>query len=202
MNILMILLGCNIESILLNRLETSFRFIEKYLYTNYNHCINTNCFIDLLDNLNPITKITWFLSGGVKNGLENTKSEAYIMKSQIDNNISLKYIDNSIYSHLGKIEWDFILDEKSTNTAENFIWVSHFLNSTSKSFDSIYIITSAFHYKRASYMLKLIDPSRNYNWILGDLEEKDSRYWETIHYTNVNSDVYKAKTKLSEFFNK
>jgi hypothetical protein len=198
----MILLGCNIGTLLLNRLETSFRFIETNFYTNNNFYINTNTntntnnFINLLENKNSTAKITWFLSGGVKNNFNGAKSEASIMKSQIDNNITLKYTNPSISSYSGIIEWDFVLDEKSTNTAENLFWASHFINTTTKSFDSIYVITSDFHYKRTNLMLKLIDPSKNFKWILGDLEEKDSRYWESIHIKNVESDVSKAKTKL------
>ena len=84
-----------------------------------------------------------------------------------------------------------------TNTAENFIWASQFLNTTFQEFDSIYVVTSAFHHERASVMFKLIDPSRNYNWILGNVEEKDSRYWETKHIVNALSDVEKAKAKLN-----
>lgn len=176
MNILMILLGCNIGSILLNRLETSFRFIENNLFEDYNSTI----------------KITWFLSGGIKNNFKGAETEAFIMKSQIDNNIGLKYNDLTFK----KFNWDFVLDDKSTNTAENFIWASNFLNTTTKTFESVYIITSLFHYERASLMLKLIDPSRNFKWILGDMEEKDSKYWESIHIMNVESDVKKARIKL------
>jgi hypothetical protein len=46
-------------------------------------------------------------------------------------------------------------------------------------------------------MLNLIDPSKNFKWILGDLEEKDSRYWESIHINNVYTDVSKAKMSNS-----
>lgn len=185
MNIFIILLGCNIGSLLLNRLETSFMFIEQTL--NNNVCISSNPLIYSNSN-----HITWFLSGGIKNNFKGAKSEASILKSQIDNTISLKYKDNISE----KINWDYVLDEKSTNTAENFIWASQFLNTTSQIFDDIYVVTSDFHFTRASMMLKMIDPSKNFKWILGNMEEKDSRYWETIHIRNVESDVAKARIKL------
>lgn len=202
MNILMILLGCNIGSLLLNRLETSFTFIEQTL--NKNICISSNTsniFLNTYD-YNSNHHITWFLSGGIKNNFKGAKSEASILKSQIDNSISLKYNGDGGRNkdenedEDEKINWDFVLDEKSTNTAENFIWASQFLNTTNQVFDDIYVVTSDFHFQRASRMLKMIDPSRNFKWILGDLEEKDSRYWETIHIQNVDSDVNKARVKL------
>lgn len=219
MNFLLILLGCNIHHILLNRLETSFKFIEQNTYIKpkknndlNSSTVNSSSFQD--DIFISKNKITWFLSGGIKNNFEGAKSEASIMKSQIDNTINLKYnsddyvdsynsTDYSNYTDSSNstdsIEWDYILDEKSTNTAENFIWASQFLNTTSELFDSIYVITSDFHYKRASLMLNMIDSSRTFNWILGDLEDKDSRYWENVHIKNVGSDVLKAKSKLELF---
>jgi hypothetical protein len=194
MNILIILLGCNIRLILLNRLETSFRFIEQTL--NNHVCITSNRLTDFfVFNSNSNYHITWFLSGGIKNNFKDSKSEASILKYQIDNNISLKYenVNNE------KINWDFVLDEKSTNTAENFIWASHFINTTEKIFDDIYVVTFDFHFPRASEMLKMIDPSKNFKWILRNLEENDSRYWESIHIRNVKYDVAKARVKFQDF---
>jgi hypothetical protein len=194
MNILLILLGCNIYSILLNRLETSFNFIEDTINTNNNISSNTSTttFTNAIFEQNSIT---WFLSGGIKNNFLGAKSEASIMKSQITDIIDLKYNLNTQHNQV-KFGWNFILDEKSTNTAENFIWASQFLNTTEEKFDSVYVITSTFHYKRAQTMLNLIDPSKTFKWILGDLEENDSRYWESVHIKNVGSDVSKAKSKL------
>ena len=193
----MILLGCNIYSILLDRLETSIKFIEYNTNIKTNVC-SSNPLIypystDLFEIPNPLTKITWFLSGGIKNNFDGAKSEASIIKSQLDKSIDLYFNTSSSK----QIEMDYVLDEKSTNTAENFIWASQFLNTTFQEFDSIYVVTSAFHHERASVMFKLIDPSRNYNWILGNVEEKDSRYWETKHIVNALSDVEKAKAKLN-----
>ena len=188
-NILLILLGCNVYSIMFNRLETSFNFINKNI-TNKK-------------NFDRTIEITWFLSGGIKNKNEGHKSEASIMKSRIDDVINTKYKNTSIINNYNQeikynneIIWKFILDTKSTNTAENIINASKFLNNTNKKYNEIYIITSEFHYNRANQMLKLIDPKNIYKWILGNVEEKDSRYWEKIHIRNIHGDVHKAKNNI------
>ena len=198
MNILLILLGCNIYNILLNRLETSFKFIEENINiktnTNINHNFTTTIPRNLVFEQN---KITWFLSGGIKNNYLGARSEASIMRTQINNIIDLRYKTDSVQNR-EKLGWNYVLDEKSTNTAENFIWASQYLNTTNESYDAIYVITSAFHFERAHLMLNLIDSSRTFKWILGNLEENDSRYWESVHINNVNLDVSRAKSKLEK----
>jgi len=209
-SIFIILLGCNIYSILINRIETSINFIEN----NFK-------------NEEEETKITWFLSGGIKNNFIETRSEASIMKSHIDNHIETKYnidsittfthessifsidskysmgidgqIESKTYKNVKKsnISWEYILDEKSTNTAENFIIASNYLNITSNPYDKIFVVTSDFHFVRANYMLSLIDMSKKFEWILADMELDDSKHWEQIHIKNVFSDVQKAKTLIT-----
>lgn len=178
MHLLFVLLGCNIGSILLNRIETAFKCIDENIYPN-----NTS-------NL-PI-QITWFLSGGIKYDFIGAKSEASIMEYNIKNMIDLNYNKNNLNIY----EWNFVLDEKSTNTAENLIHVSKFVNSSNYVYDDIYIITSDFHNKRTKLMLDMIDISKNFKWILGNLEEPDSRYWENIHINNVANDVSQAIMKF------
>ena len=174
-------------------MKNSFEFLKS---ENKNNLIGVYPNENLFENkiveefLSTQTKITWFLSGGIKNNHPGAKSEASIMKSHIDNYINIKFSDDY------NINWDFFLDELSTNTAENFIRASDFLNKTTTIFDSIYIVTSDFHYKRASMMINLIDPSRQYNWILGDKELYDSRRSEEIHIQNVHSDISKAFRSL------
>ncbi len=55
MNIFIILLGCNIYSILLNRIDFTLYFINNNYYSNNNNKIN----------------ITLFLSGGVKQNINH-----------------------------------------------------------------------------------------------------------------------------------
>ena len=159
---LLILLGCNIKSLLVDRVMTSINFIE--------------------NNMNNFNKITWYLSGGIK--FEGQLSESSIMQNKLVELIKDKNLDRNI-------SYNFILDELSKNTAENFYRSSNYLNSSYEFQDDIYIITSKFHFNRAKLMMNLIDSSRNYNWILGDLKQPDSEYWENIHIKNVHNDVKK-----------
>ena len=61
-------------------------------------------------------------------------------------------------------------------------------------YDDVYIITSKFHYDRAKLMMSYIDSSRNYGWILGNMQQSDSLYWESIHIQNVVKDVEKLSS--------
>lgn len=205
MNIIIILLGCNIYKILEDRLNVLFMLTDNIINFNYH---NTK---------KPIL-ITIFLSGGIKNKFNGALSEASILKSQINNIFNLKYgtlyqndvdeinilnrtfnfnnLKNPFINEYINIKFKFVLDEKSTNTAENFVSVSKFLNFSFISYEQLYIITSLFHKPRANLMMNLIDPSKKYKWILGDYEESDSKYWESVHINNIFSDVINAKKSI------
>ena len=161
-SILLILLGCNITSLLMDRVKTAINFIE--------------------NNQNNFNKITWYLSGGIK--FEGELSEASIMRNELESLIAGRNLN-------GNIDYHYILDEKSKNTAENFYRSSNYLNVTEHRYDDVYIITSKFHYARAELMMSYIDSSRDYNWILGDMQQSDSLYWESVHIKNVLNDVEK-----------
>jgi hypothetical protein len=161
-SILLILLGCNITSLLMDRVNTAINFIE--------------------NNQNNFNKITWYLSGGIK--FEGELSEAAIMMNELETVLQTKKLNE-------KIDYHYILDEKSKNTAENFYRSSSYLNVSQETYDDVFIITSNFHYNRAKLMMSYIDPSRNYNWILGDKQQMDSLHWENIHIKNVMNDVEK-----------
>ena len=127
------------------------------------------------------TNVDWFLSGGIKNPSEDTVSEAEKMAQQLSGSTNNK--------------WNYIIDTKSTNTAENFIAVQKYLSSVNKVYDNVYIITSKFHYTRANKIANQIlnvEP----HWILGDAKLEDSEYWERFHMQNVDSDVSKAFKKI------
>lgn len=191
MNLIIVLLGCNIFQILQDRIDTMMEFTEKNLVKNL---------------VSYPLQITVFLSGGIKNNYKKIKSEASVMKSLIDDNINLKFINkNQTYqthqnhqnlhndqNNFKNIKWNFILDEESTNTAENFVRASKYLNSTNIKYDDIYVVTSEFHKPRAKLMVELVDSSREYKWILGKYSLRDSQYMETIHIKNVYSDIDKA----------
>jgi hypothetical protein len=167
MNILLILLGCNISYLLNNRIYTALNFVSKFNETN----------------------VDWFLSGGIKNPHEDTVSEAKKMAQQI-----AKY--EKIYTNeLSGNSWNYIYDMEATNTAENFIMVRNFINNNlNMVYDEVYIITSEFHHNRANKIAEKIlsiDPK----WILGSAKLHDSEYWERIHIRNVDADVNKALDK-------
>jgi hypothetical protein len=134
------------------------------------------------NNQNNFNKITWYLSGGIK--FEGELSEASVMRNELESLITVRNLNENIDYH-------YILDEKSKNTAENFYRSSNYLNVTQHRYDDVYIITSKFHYARAELMMSYIDSSRNFNWILSDMQQSDSLYWESIHIKNVLNDVEK-----------
>ena len=89
--------------------------------------------------------------------------------------------------------WNYIMDEISINTAENFIVANQIEDRME--FSDVYVITSEFHYERAKKMADLIDVN-SYKWILSNEEENNSRYWEKIHMKNVEKDIINAKRHL------
>jgi len=168
MNILLILLGCNVSYLLNNRINAAIHFVGKFNQTN----------------------VDWFFSGGIKNPNEDTISEAEKMGQQISR-------FERIYTHISsENKWNYIYDTQATNTAENFIMVRNFINSINDNYNEIYVITSKFHHNRAKKIAEQIldiEPK----WILGDAELEDSLYWERIHIRNVDADVRKALKKYS-----
>ena len=66
------------------------------------------------------------------------------------------------------------------------------LEKNQDKYSKIYVVTSDFHFNRASIFADKIIENNNFNWILADLELHDSRYWETIHIKNVDNDIKKA----------
>lgn len=169
MSILIILLGCHITNILMDRVNTAVSFANLY---------NSNVkYYELYDY-----KINWFLSGGIKNKGLDTLTEAEKMRNLL--------ASKNIYEY----NWNYIIDDVSTNTAENFIMANKMKKNMN--FESIYVVTSDFHYERAKKISDLIDQDNMYNWILSPQEESDSRHWERIHMKNIENDVTNAKRHL------
>jgi hypothetical protein len=126
--------------------------------------------------------VSWYVSGGTaKNG--STRSEAELMADIISGNNN-----NQTYS------WDYIYDTRATNTAENFIIATK--NVDFNDYDDIFVTTSRFHHRRAKLIADSAIPTNRFQWILGDAELSDSRYWETVHIRNVRADVERAKMVL------
>jgi len=119
-----------------------------------------------------------YLSGGIKNELKNELSESSKMLKQINNqNINAK----------------IILDEKSKNTAENFVNLKKWLdNNHLYNMFSYVIVTSDFHKERALRLFNGIFENIKAKVILSKSE--CNRCWndENYHMNNVDSDIMKA----------
>jgi len=167
MNILIVMLGCNVLNLLKGRMKTGINFA--------------------LNERN--VEIDWFLSGGIKNPEESKLSEAYKMSQMITSS------DEFVYGTTSKESWNYILDEASTNTAENFFMLKKMLEANPDKYSKVYVVTSDFHFKRAEMFANKIIENNEFNWILNELELHDSRYWETIHIRNVDNDINKVLNK-------
>lgn len=163
MKFLIVMLGCNVLELLKGRMKTGINFA--------------------LNERN--VEFDWFLSGGIKNPGESVVSEAYKMSQMISNSDEFTYGSS-------KEHWNYVLDEASTNTAENFIMLKNMLEANPGKYSKVYVVTSDFHFKRAEMFANKIIENNKFNWILDDLELHDSRYWETIHIRNVDNDINKA----------
>ena len=165
LTILIILLGCNITTILYDRIYTALTISNTY----------------------PNAQIDWFLSGGIKDPVRDTTSEAEKMHQAISQfNINNTNTMNT---------WNFIYDTISQNTAENFIMADSYLKKNGSQYDRVYVVTSQFHYERAKQFQEMISPDANVEWVLSPMELQDSTYWEKIHIKNVEQDVVRAFQK-------
>jgi hypothetical protein len=165
MSKLIVLLGCHIALLLNGRIQSAVEFASSVKDAN----------------------VVWFLSGGIKNPLEDTQTEAEKM-SAILTGFDMGRIDTNS-------TWSYVHDTVATNTAENFRMLKKMIDSEPTSFSDIYVVTSEFHYKRASTIANEIVKGNTFQWILSDVELQDSRYWENIHMKNVKTDVKRALEK-------
>ena len=158
--LLFILLGCNVPALLDGRIKKAVEFA--------NARVNA-------------TQIEWFLSGGIKNPVQDTVTEAEKMALVIgtENNVT---------------NWRFIRDDVATNTAENFMIVKNTMDLNN--YDEVYVITSDFHHERAKKIADKVIAGNEFKWLLAPEELPDSRYWERVHIRNVDADVIKAKRKF------
>jgi len=164
--ILIIILGSNIPNILNDRVNTIANYVNNITRTS------------------STIEFDWILTGGYKGtNPDNLPTEAEIMKTQLQNYT----FDNYNFTN-------YLIDRNSTNTVENFLFVSKYLKSNDY-YDSIYVVTSDYHQPRANMILTKIIPDNDFKWILGKEEELDSRYWERVHIQNIDSDIAKAFTK-------
>lgn len=138
-----------------------------------------NAAIDFINQSDAPIKL--YVSGGVKNAmLSNEKSEASRMASNFE--------DKDV---------EIILDEKATNTAENFAYLKQWVrNNLSNNEDDMLpnfvITTSDYHKKRAETIFNGILPDVNPVWNLSVSNCPTCWTDENIHMRNVRADIYHA----------
>lgn len=131
---------------------------------------------------NEDQSIILFISGGVKNAIVNESSD----RGQTE---ASKAASSFEYENV-----KIVLDEKATNTAENFAYLKRWVNSnfSTEEMPSIVITTSDFHQDRAERIFQGIMPEITPQWNLS--KSSCTRCWsdEMIHIKNVQSDITKA----------
>lgn len=131
---------------------------------------------------NEDQSIILFISGGVKNAMVNESSD----RGQTEASKAASSFD---YENV-----KIVLDEKATNTAENFAYLKRWVNSnfSTEEMPSIVITTSDFHQDRAERIFQGIMPEITPQWNLS--KSSCTRCWsdEMIHIKNVQSDITKA----------
>jgi hypothetical protein len=160
MNILIIVLGCHIAYLLNDRIKTA---------------------VQLTSVLPNEKNIVWGFSGGIKNKIVDKVSEAEKMKKIVEKKIPFVYGSHS--------EWDYILDEESTNTAENFTMFRKILEKEPNKYSDIYVVTSDFHFDRAKRIADGVIENNGFHWVLSDLEYGNFREMEKVHLQNVENDI-------------
>jgi hypothetical protein len=164
--ILVVVFGCNVDFLLEDRVDAG----VNYALTQDNE-----------------TVVHWLLSGGVKNPMESSVTEAVKMTEVI-----------SRRNNEERRKWTYILDEDSTNTAENLVKVKAWISNLNQSYHQIVFVTSAFHKQRASIIAnEIFEGEISYDWVLSPMELPDSRYWEGVHTQNARKDARNAKSKCS-----
>lgn len=162
---IMVVLGCAIDYLQDDRINSALNYAAN------------------LDN-----NVSWFLTGGIKNAIDNTQqTEAARMVVKLHSN-------------------QVVLDETATNTAENFANLrKHIIEQYGhNTLPQIVITTSAFHKKRAEKIFNgvfmqndeiVIHPV----WNLGQQECPTCWTDEHIHMRNVDNDVKNALNKYYTF---
>ena len=148
--------------------------------------------IEYLNN-DSLNKRILYLSGGVKK---------YFLRSVNQ----MKETSESLlmYSHLNEQMTNFkdinvIMDEKSTNSAENFVYLKKWILENYPLHDFIYtIITSDFHEKRTLRLFNSLFPLIKPKMVLSITDCYHCWTDENIHLRNVDKDIKEAIVLLNE----
>lgn len=128
-------------------------------------------------NKSKLPKIL-YLSGGIKNDIHDSISESSKMLKEIKNH---------------KIDATVVIDEKSKNTAENFVNLKNWIkNNHVYNLFNYVIVTSDFHKDRALKLFSGIFDNMKAKFILS--ESNCIQCWndERIHSKNIKSDIMDA----------
>ena len=133
-----------------------------------------------------ITKTTIYLSGGIKKYSANQITESSLMYDELNKNV-YNFKDIQV-----------IMDEKSTNTAENFVYLKKWINKNYlfKEFNYV-IITSDYHEKRVMKLFNGIFQNIQPKFVLSNSNCIDCWKDEIIHIKNVENDIKKALLLLN-----
>ena len=123
-----------------------------------------------------------FISGGIKNALADTNKMTEAAKAA---NIIENIEHNSV---------QIVLEDKATNTAENFAYLKQWVNRNFSQDDlpDIVITTSDFHKNRAEQIFHGIIPDITPKWNLSKSACINCWSDETIHMKNVKADILNA----------
>ncbi len=145
-----------------------------------------NTALAVAQHMEPHANLYFGFSGGIK--YAGSQSEAKKMQHLVEN--------NKPYIYGANLNWDYILDEQSTNTADNFMYVRSLLNQ--EAFGKVYIVTSDFHVERAQRIANgIIGDNNPLEWIVAPLEYGNFREMEQVHMRNVHNDIAAAKMKAN-----
>ena len=131
-----------------------------------------------------------YLSGGIK--------KYFLRKLTLPSESSLMY--NELNSKLSNFkEINVIMDEESTNSAENFAYLKKWIfKNVPMNSDFIYtIITSDFHKNRAEKIFNGIFPTIKPKFVLSNSDCLTCWNDELIHLKNLRSDIKNAQVLLN-----
>ena len=136
-----------------------------------------------------------------KNYLKTIDIEKYILKWYLAGGSKYYISDNESYKMFKYLELNIentIIENKSKNTAENFLYLNDYLNRINYN-DSHYnlsLITSRFHSDRAKKFANEILKYKIDNWIYA--EKACDTCWndEKIHFKNIDIDIQNAKKNI------
>ena len=133
-----------------------------------------------------------------ENNYNNTNVEFLLTGGKKNNDNNVKYSEaEKMLNILSLNDTNYYIDDISTNTVENFYYISKIVNNNN--YTKIIISTSKFHYRRANKIASYFINNINFNieWILGYETLENSYDDERYHYTNIESDINSLKYKFN-----